>query len=141
MFGSTPLARGTLGLIGHHLLLNRFNPARAGNSIRLRRCGIRRTVQPRSRGELIILGVTLCINLGSTPLARGTQILKPPRIGRARFNPARAGNSCKVQQNLLHLSVQPRSRGELAKRRKLRRLAQGSTPLARGTHLSMVSDI
>ena len=51
------------------------------------------TVQPRSRGELVVLMALLDMSL--------------------RFNPARAGNSESDEQKTDPPAVQPRSRGEL----------------------------
>ena len=70
--GSSPLTRGTrrdeYPVLGHL----RFIPAYAGNSLLgfYRRSG--RTVHPRLRGELIRLTSLCRLNIGSSPLTRGT---------------------------------------------------------------------
>ena len=112
-FGSTPLARGTP--IPHLLSLIsvRFNPACAGNSLLIKGRIKAESVQPRLRGELIILGVALRENLGSTPLARGTQKAGAGTERKYRFNPACAGNSNSAKQQREMMAVQPRLRGEL----------------------------
>ena len=111
--GSSPLARGTPFGREQEWFVDRFIPARAGNTRRAVRRTRRTPVHPRSRGEhsqdeFVRNGLA-----GSSPLARGT----PGRLaenGQAgRFIPARAGNT-----NSLSRSDWP---------------THGSSPLARGT--------
>ena len=90
-------------------------------------------VQPRSRGELNATPFSASSTVGSTPLARGTQLRQPESGLKLRFNPARAGNSY-VSAELRDLwPVQPRSRGELSGLNVISGEPNGSTPLARGT--------
>ena len=50
--GSTPLARGTRAVVENIRRKERFNPARAGNSLADLMFAVLVSVQPRSRGEL-----------------------------------------------------------------------------------------
>ncbi len=71
--GLSPLARGTRHNSPKRFLRFRFIPARAGNSD-LKRVALHTPpVYPRSRGELVTVGVTLNCWNGLSPLARGTR--------------------------------------------------------------------
>ena len=91
--GSSPLARGTQDLDRLGYVADRFIPAYAGNSWRLRySCGLV-PVHPRLRGELTLVPIFYGDGGGSSPLTRGTQItVRDTRYSR-RFIPAYAGNS------------------------------------------------
>ena len=100
--GSSPLARGTQDLDRLGYVADRFIPAYAGNSWRLRySCGLvpvhpcwRGTpVHPRLRGELDRHDIGCVIPVGSSPLTRGTLSIPFSNIRPARFIPAYAGNS------------------------------------------------
>ena len=95
LFGSSPLARGTLNFLresqrfsrliparagntalhrvqsGHRRLI----PARAGNTYTFQPCGVGTPAHPRSRGEHGSAVALDHISLGSSPLARGTRPL------------------------------------------------------------------
>ena len=111
--GSTPLARGTRSALISKLLLDRFNPACAGNSALTAASSLFSSVQPRLRGELQKRTYTSRHIPGSTPLARGTHRHQNNESPIDRFNPACAGNS--IQKSRPAQSI------------------GGSTPLARGT--------
>ena len=70
--GSSPLARGTLDVAARHTGVDRFIPARAGNTSRPSVAGTITTVHPRSRGEHTIPAARRTTFTGSSPLARGT---------------------------------------------------------------------
>ena len=73
--GSSPLARGTLGRPHRKTAAPRLIPARAGNTHRKPQNGRCHTAHPRSRGEHG-KGLRSGHNeSGSSPLARGTQLL------------------------------------------------------------------
>ena len=131
--GSSPLARGTPPPCRPTRPIERFIPARAGNTLRFEGRQDRAAVHPRSRGEHG-RRVSLVESLpGSSPLARGTQ----PRIGASfpvlRFIPARAGNTEAAPVGSIRPSVHPRSRGEHSPRAVRSTCLYGSSPLARGT--------
>ena len=111
--GSTPLTRGTHQICGAYPYASRFNPAHAGNSLPPLQQRRPRTVQPRSRGELTISGQFVFDKNGSTPLTRGTPIVKVVCRLASRFNPACAGNSESDEPKTDSPAVQPRLRGEL----------------------------
>ncbi len=137
----------------------RFNPARSGNSSNMRRISLCLSVQPRSRGELTISGQFVFDKNGSTPLTRGTPIVKVVCRLASRLNPACAGNSCWRCPSSRFRPVQPRLRGELQARSNFNHRPQrfnpacagnsnwrkrtvsrasGSTPLARGTQTAFL---
>ncbi len=76
---------------------------------------------------------------GSTPLARGTRPDARLQRPEYRFNPARAGNSGQSRSHARQRTVQPRSRGELRIKSSIAQISNGSTPLARGTPLFLVT--
>ena len=96
IIGSSPLTRGTLGMLKWAKEKKRFIPAYAGNSVR-RQTGRRLiTVHPRLRGELTG-DMTLRLSLiGSSPLTRGTPSDDFDIDYSARFIPAYAGNSLAI---------------------------------------------
>ena len=133
--GSSPLARGTQNELCQPPTPRGLIPARAGNtrcpSARCRRC----RAHPRSRGEHRRGVHRKRSNVGSSPLARGTQFIGQI-VGYARgLIPARAGNTRlripKSRENWAH----PRSRGEHRFRVLAEERLLGSSPLARGTRL------
>ena len=91
--GSSPLARGTLHLPVPVAAIQRFIPARAGNTLPRSREARSLPVHPRSRGEHPRAARTSAGGGGSSPLARGTPVRRPRRAGAGRFIPARAGNT------------------------------------------------
>ena len=159
--GSSPLARGTLGLEAVSQIAGRFIPADAGNTWPLAIQLAPPSVHPRWRGEHAGTGSQTAWSSGSSPLARGTRHLIHPHDLAHRFIPAGAGNtrwrcapgrSCYGSSPLArgtpdwprppfsHSSVHPRWRGEHVA--ALHRCAgeSGSSPLARGTRRSPADD-
>ena len=111
--GSSPLARGTQDLDRLGYVADRFIPAYAGNSWRLRySCGLV-PVHPRLRGELGFYGGNAMKYIGSSPLTRGTPRREEAMCSEARFIPAYAGNSSIKIFFIGYLPVHPRLRGEL----------------------------
>ena len=152
--GSSPLARGTgyRQFAGH--VTFRFIPAGAGNRhiIFLDTCWA--SVHPRWRGEQGGLGRNIARQVGSSPLARGTDGLleyanekgpvhprwrgeqlpwMPPLEECLRFIPAGAGNSHRPGQRSGAAPVHPRWRGEQGFPGRPAQFHAGSSPLARGT--------
>ena len=112
--GSSPLARGTLYNPPWVEQVDRFIPARAGNT----GCPDppRRvvSVHPRSRGEHVLAAAVVAASIGSSPLARGTLPVTDSKVEFSRFIPARAGNTGRVPRSTADYPVHPRSRGEHA---------------------------
>ena len=90
-------------------------------------------VHPRSRGEHWGCSELKLLNLGSSPLARGTPLTISVLLAPDRFIPARAGNTRPRRGRRGPPPVHPRSRGEHAVAASCRRSCFGSSPLARGT--------
>ena len=152
--GSSPLARGTLLLVLADALLSRLIPARAGNTLGIAGLPASDAAHPRSRGEhpFLPLGVlapgaahprsrgehTGKLNaspviFGSSPLARGTPVARSRSWFSCRLIPARAGNTTERITFEMCAAAHPRSRGEHWRKTAIHELANGSSPLARGT--------
>ena len=119
--GSSPLARGTLKHLTRANTIERFIPARAGNTNRCSRASADPSVHPRSRGEHSMRSWWMSCSCG--------------------FIPARAGNTSTASAASNASTVHPRSRGEHARSFRHRSRARGSSPLARGTPAAAVWDI
>ena len=72
-------------------------------------------VHPRLRGELQSETISMVIQVGSSPLTRGTPSRKKLRRVERRFIPAYAGNSARGAGANRPRAVHPRLRGELLK--------------------------
>ena len=112
--GSSPLARGTPALRVALRHLDRFIPARAGNTRPRGNPDQSNAVHPRSRGGTHSDG-----GIGAV---------------QQRFIPARAGNTASRGSGRPSSAVHPRSRGEHPLPGGAGAAAVGSSPLARGTH-------
>ena len=137
--GSSPLARGTLwngikGIIDGGLI-----PARAGNTHVITHGYSPSWAHPRSRGEHRFLHSRTFAPGGSSPLARGTQILASHTRHSPGLIPARAGNTCLCCDVYAPGRAHPRSRGEHIGTRFTGENVEGSSPLARGTLFRVLS--
>ena len=132
--GSSPLARGTHRLSPGIKLICRLIPARAGNTGHHSAAARRRKAHPRSRGEHSAPWKIGLSAYGSSPLARGTQLVAVPVLALARLIPARAGNTRHSVQGHSGRPAHPRSRGEHSGIKTGNSGMSGSSPLARGTH-------
>ena len=135
--GSSPLARGTQARQSEGLAAGRLIPARAGNTPF---SGIKcesTTAHPRSRGEHSRSSFSGSASLGSSPLARGTLRIRPLRHLLFRLIPARAGNTLPSCLHARRCPAHPRSRGEHMGFLLSLGLGCGSSPLARGTRVSI----
>ena len=138
--GSSPLARGTLGRLWPAGCWAGLIPARAGNTISSSVMFIIIGAHPRSRGEHLKY-LQLCYSVaGSSPLARGTRRLQSMRDGGSGLIPARAGNTRFPMRRCRFRRAHPRSRGEHVARLFFRLRLMGSSPLARGTLVTYLSD-
>ena len=139
MAGSSPRARGTRddGILD--VGAGRFIPASAGNTPGC--CAMCRgeTVHPRERGEHAFFQVPAMVWPGSSPRARGTRLIALVTFLQRRFIPASAGNTSESWIWTRLKAVHPRERGEhtWSSRNKSRR--RGSSPRARGTHVTLTS--
>ncbi len=110
--GSSPRARGTLGVRQMSTPEVRFIPACAGNAFTSCTYVRPRAVHPRVRGERIGRSVTAACLVGSSPRARGTPCGAPSAPSSSRFIPACAGNAGGPPRCVRASSVHPRVRGE-----------------------------
>ena len=132
--GSSPHARGTPMKYGLLFIFNRFIPACAGNAPQMRSSTVRLSVHPRMRGERTCRRWAIRTSGGSSPHARGTQVLRVYEKGRQRFIPACAGNAGFTSIMTRCFLVHPRMRGERCCFCPRSSLPTGSSPHARGTH-------
>ena len=130
--GSSPLARGLRGRYEISPCYRRIIPARAGFTARRAGLGRGRRDHPRSRGVYRPLARTAARNRGSSPLARGLQVLGDAGPAAARIIPARAGFTHLGHRHRLARQDHPRSRGVYALWRGPAGPHPGSSPLARG---------
>ena len=91
--GSSPRGRGTQQPLDRIGVLHRFIPARAGNTTARARTCAAAPVHPRAGGEHCAPLACVGFGRGSSPRGRGTHQRGARRRGRARFIPARAGNT------------------------------------------------
>ena len=131
--GSSPLARGTLGITDNLHKESGLIPARAGNTPPPRYASPPPRAHPRSRGEHATSVSGQSMYSGSSPLARGT--LHPGRAeaDRPGLIPARAGNTIIASEAAVPFGAHPRSRGEHLTLAAAVFSVAGSSPLARGT--------
>ena len=90
---------------------------------------------PRSRGEHKVRSEIDPTGTGSSPLARGTQKHNTVGFSTKGLIPARAGNTRRAFHRWRGCRAHPRSRGEHTGLPWPTLHEQGSSPLARGTHL------
>ncbi len=131
--GSSPLARGTPNELVRWAEVARFIPAGAGNTGPGHAAGSVSPVHPRWRGEHSRRRRWRSSKYGSSPLARGTQLIPDISHTGPRFIPAGAGNTAIYPSRRTPCSVHPRWRGEHAAPANSPPCAGGSSPLARGT--------
>mgnify|MGYP000862650170 FL=1 len=130
--GSSPLARGLLG-VGIVLLKPvRIIPARAGFTRRQRRRHPTRRDHPRSRGVYLTRNELIKMLNGSSPLARGLRDIFTRAIVKTGIIPARAGFTFHSPYGERKVMDHPRSRGVYNISFVVCESVQGSSPLARG---------
>ena len=135
--GSSPLARGTRGGKRYWILRRGLIPARAGNTEEHEYPNDSFWAHPRSRGEHRVVVIAEPNDSGSSPLARGTLSVGERHVRFAGLIPARAGNTGGFVMSAAGLWAHPRSRGEHLAGVGLGALLMGSSPLARGTQVSL----
>ena len=135
--GSSPHARGTP--IRSECALSRpgIIPACAGNT----RCRLAALIyqrdHPRMRGEHTVNRHALMLHAGSSPHARGTRTGLHLASRHAGIIPACAGNTDLIDMATHKSWDHPRMRGEHSQCSKDLTGAPGSSPHARGTHISV----
>ena len=133
--GSSPLARGVQLLSDASNQNPRIIPACAGNTT-IVYVLLLPGDHPRLRGEYQNQEKRLTCSLGSSPLARGIQLLKIRFLLSMRIIPACAGNTWVLRFNCRVDRDHPRLRGEYYKNFWNCSIVVGSSPLARGILLS-----
>ena len=91
------------------------------------------SVYPRWRGEHHKETILRFVQVGLSPLARGTLLQCQQSFPDCRFIPAGAGNTRRWHRQTPVLSVYPRWRGEHYRDRFWNLQRGGLSPLARGT--------
>ena len=133
--GSSPLARGTPSGRPGHRCRSGLIPARAGNTKGTPSKSPMMRAHPRSRGEHVPAVRFKLTGPGSSPLARGTQLLRRRPVCCLGLIPARAGNTPCVPCEWVVSGAHPRSRGEHWDAASTPAWSSGSSPLARGTRV------
>ena len=131
--GSSPRGRGTPAWAGWPDEWSRFIPARAGNTSEAPPPPGDRPVHPRAGGEHVESTIRRMLPYGSSPRGRGTREDDVVVRHRARFIPARAGNTARRALRSSRRAVHPRAGGEHARVPALPEQVDGSSPRGRGT--------
>ena len=131
--GSSPRGRGTRRARRGRHVVQRFIPARAGNT-ESTPCGAPcPPVHPRAGGEHYPQFVGAAGNGGSSPRGRGTPIWWALAGAGTRFIPARAGNTRAASYLVADAAVHPRAGGEHFSATAQAGALIGSSPRGRGT--------
>ena len=119
----------------------RIIPARAGFTGARRPQARQAPDHPRSRGVYAATSKSVMIDSGSSPLARGLLRCQRRALLRHGIIPARAGFTGRPASHRLTETDHPRSRGVYSHKIVFSENDLGSSPLARGLHVSaMVSN-
>ena len=136
--GSSPHARGTLGLVVLRLHGRGIIPACAGNTCWLKIELYGNRDHPRMRGEHAPYLYCDSQELGSSPHARGTLEVIDAVQKLLGIIPACAGNTNRQPVSHKHVRDHPRMRGEHPLTPKDEVMERGSSPHARGTPIHPV---
>ena len=90
-------------------------------------------VYPRWRGEHHKETILRFVQVGLSPLARGTPAVGTVKLRYCRFIPAGAGNTIEIVFGIYSEAVYPRWRGEHNEYWSSILMRRGLSPLARGT--------
>ena len=132
MAGSSPLARGLPDRGKSRGNVSGIIPARAGFTATLPSAATKSTDHPRSRGVYWLVTPDEGARLGSSPLARGLQLIACNGVGALRIIPARAGFTETSPEREPRPPDHPRSRGVYKITFSHLSASGGSSPLARG---------
>ena len=136
--GSSPLARGLLLAHAAEQGVTGIIPARAGFTPAGRRAARGDADHPRSRGVYCARSVSVRTRTGSSPLARGLPLLAGLVPVSAGIIPARAGFTRPGSWRRPGSGDHPRSRGVYPGPDRGPNHCRGSSPLARGLHMTPV---
>ena len=138
--GSSPRGRGTPADVPHDADVDRFIPARAGNTATHRVLVTAPSVHPRAGGEHPRMAGFRELFPGSSPRGRGTRALFEDCSSLSRFIPARAGNTTSPALPAPPPAVHPRAGGEHLTPSRMSHSPSGSSPRGRGTLFSQPED-
>ena len=96
---------------------------------------------PRSRGVYMFYAIRFPNVVGSSPLARGLRARRMGGLDALRIIPARAGFTLHHHEIISASRDHPRSRGVYRRRSSLILEIAGSSPLARGLRVSIISSL
>ena len=130
--GSSPLTRGKPDNAVALVTTNRLIPAHAGKTNCDKKSRIIRRAHPRSRGENFLSSDLLVVCHGSSPLTRGKRKGYCYDVRHSRLIPAHAGKTSKRAAQRRGDGAHPRSRGENAGGRPIRRPAPRLIPAHAG---------
>ena len=130
--GSSPLARGLLGVGANLARAVRIIPARAGFTYSSGPSSTANGDHPRSRGVYCRTIASVPHMAGSSPLARGLRSPRRTASTRPGIIPARAGFTPEQVPVKVTLRDHPRSRGVYVRGGASKASVAGSSPLARG---------
>ena len=130
--GSSPLARGLLGVADRVGGAGGIIPARAGFTSPSTGSPARPRDHPRSRGVYPTTSMPSAMRSGSSPLARGLLMMVGGAPGGEGIIPARAGFTRAPASPARLARDHPRSRGVYVRPGRIVQVAPGSSPLARG---------
>ncbi|VEA10980.1 Domain of uncharacterised function (DUF2825) [Salmonella enterica subsp. enterica] len=130
--GLSPLARGKRAAEMTKAAYTRFIPAGAGKTTDTIHYLMQHTVYPRWRGENQGKTISLAIDIGLSPLARGKRRTACVITCQPRFIPAGAGKTRCLADCITEVAVYPRWRGENAYWHLIITDTRGLSPLARG---------
>ena len=131
--GSSPRARGTPDDQTGEISNTGIIPACAGNTPTASKHDHKKRDHPRVRGEHRCCQTFVCTFPGSSPRARGTQVVVDPIVLVSGIIPACAGNTEGFRLGACCGRDHPRVRGEHAIHAPAAASVQGSSPRARGT--------
>ncbi len=130
--GSSPHARGARRQARGGSVLQRLIPACAGSTPRPRCTRLPRSAHPRMRGEHSPWALPLAWICGSSPHARGAQVLDVPDGVLVGLIPACAGSTAGCWSERGGSRAHPRMRGEHQSVGTVKLAPWGSSPHARG---------
>ncbi len=135
--GSSPPARGPLGHKFRYVTARRLIPACAGTTILADGTLGSPEAHPRLRGDHLPPRFCAVCSTGSSPPARGPLCATCSRMDEARLIPACAGTTSSLRISRSSIRAHPRLRGDHQRSNGVVVARAGSSPPARGPHLSL----
>ena len=133
-FDTTPRVRGLLGAISRICLGCRYNPACAGTTDDSTQICISVSIQPRVCGDYGKRAVLAHYTVDTTPRVRGLRYLSKRACSGIRYNPACAGTTDSIVDDVTSSKIQPRVCGDYLTAVHKRSNTGDTTPRVRGLH-------